>query len=117
MSSQPSKLYEESSEVKVTVRPGMALEKMSKEAFSAPDRFWAEQARGLDWHRQWDRVLDWNPPFARWFSGGLLNASVNCLDRHVTTDTKNKAAIIWESESGESRTLTYFQLYRLVNRF
>lgn len=117
MSSQPSKLYEESSEVKVTVRPGMVLEKMSKEAFSAPDRFWAEQARGLDWHRQWDRVLDWNPPFARWFSGGLLNASVNCLDRHVTTDTKNKAAIIWESESGESRTLTYFQLYRLVNRF
>lgn len=116
-SGQPSKLYEKSSEVKVTVRPGMALEKMSKEALSDPEKFWAEQARGLDWHRQWDRVLDWNPPFARWFSGGLLNASVNCLDRHVATETKNKAAIIWESESGESRTLTYFQLYRHVNRF
>ncbi len=117
LSGPPSKLYEESSEVKVTVRPGMALEDMSKEALSDPEKFWAEQARGLDWHRQWDRVLDWNPPFARWFSGGLLNASVNCLDRHVTTETKNKAAIIWESESGESRTLTYFQLYRYVNRF
>ncbi|MEO9362749.1 MAG: acetate--CoA ligase [Nitrososphaera sp.] len=117
MSGPPSKLYEESSEVKVTVRSGMALEKMCREALSCPEKFWAEQARGLDWHRQWDRVLDWNPPFARWFSGGLLNASVNCLDRHVATDAKNKAAIIWESESGESRTLTYFQLYRQVNRF
>ncbi|HVX01766.1 MAG TPA: acetate--CoA ligase [Nitrososphaera sp.] len=119
MSSSPSKLYEEASEVKITVRPGMALERMSKEALTYPDKFWAEQARGLDWHRQWDSVLDWNPPFARWFSGGLLNASVNCLDRHVVAagDTKNKAAIIWESESGESRTLTYFQLYRYVNKF
>jgi acetyl-CoA synthetase len=116
-SGKPSKLYEESSGVKVTVRPGTALEDMSKEALSDPEKFWAKQARGLDWHRPWDRVLDWNPPFARWFSGGLLNASVNCLDRHIATDVKNKAAIIWESESGESRTLTYFQLYRLVNRF
>jgi acetyl-CoA synthetase len=115
--SRPSKLYEESSELKVIVRPGIALEKMSREALLEPEKFWAEQARGLSWHRQWDKVLEWNPPFARWFSGGLLNASVNCLDRHVATETKNKAAIIWESESGESRTLTYFQLYRYVNKF
>ncbi|MGI0006340.1 MAG: AMP-binding protein, partial [Nitrososphaera sp.] len=115
--SEPSKLYEESSALKVTVRPGKALEEFSALALADPDKFWAQQARSLVWHRQWDRVLDWNPPFARWFTGGLLNASVNCLDRHIATDAKNKAAIIWESESGESRTLTFFQLYRLVNRF
>jgi acetyl-CoA synthetase len=71
----------------------------------------------LIWFKEWDHILDWNPPFARWFAGGHLNASVNCLDRHINTDTKNKAAIIWESESGETRTLSYFQLYRQVNKF
>ncbi len=117
MSGQPSKIYEESSGRKITVQPGKVLEKMSKEALSDPEKFWGEQAKSLVWHRQWDSVLEWRPPFARWFSGGLLNASVNCLDRHVMTDAKNKAAIIWESEAGESRTLTYYQLYRYVNRF
>lgn len=117
MSSQPSKIYEESSGRKVTVQPGKLLDKVSKEALADPEAFWGKQARNLVWHRQWDRVLEWSPPFARWFTGGLLNASVNCLDRHIDTDTKNKAAIIWESEAGESRTLTYYQLYRYVNRF
>lgn len=117
MSDEPSRIYEESSGRKVTVRPGRLLEKVSKEALADPEAFWGEQAKSLVWHRQWDSVLEWNPPFARWFSGGLLNASVNCLDRHVNTETKNKAAIIWESEAGESRTLTYYQLYRYVNRF
>ncbi|WP_337863854.1 AMP-binding protein [Nitrososphaera sp.] len=115
--SQPSKLYEESSGLKITVRPGQALEKMAREALADPEKFWGEQAKNLVWHRQWDRVLEWDPPFARWFAGGMLNASVNCLDRHMNTEAKNKAAIIWESESGESRTLTYFQLFRYVNRF
>jgi acetyl-CoA synthetase len=115
--SEPSRLYEESAELKVTVRPGKALEEFSARALADPEKFWAGQAKNLAWHRQWDRVLEWNPPFARWFTGGLLNASVNCLDRHMNGETKNKAAIIWESESGESRTLTYFQLYRAVNRF
>lgn len=82
-----------------------------------PEKFWADQARNLSWSKEWDRVLDWKPPFARWFVGGRLNASVNCLDRHMHTDTKNKAAIIWEGESGETRTLSYFQLYRQVNKF
>lgn len=117
MSDVPSKLYEESGKLKVTVKPGRLLEKVSKEALSDPEKFWSEQARNLVWSRQWDRVLEWNPPFARWFAGGLLNASVNCLDKHMNSETKNKAAIIWESETGESRTLTYFQLYRHVNRF
>jgi acetyl-CoA synthetase len=100
----------------MSVQPGRLLEKVSREALSDPEKFWGEQAKSLVWDRQWDSVLGWKPPFARWFSGGLLNASVNCLDRHVSTDTKNKAAIIWESEAGESRTLTYYQLYKQVNR-
>jgi acetyl-CoA synthetase len=103
--------------MKVSVRTGKHLEKISKEALAEPDRFWADQARNLIWFKEWDHVLEWNPPFARWFVGGNLNASVNCLDRHINTDTKNKAAIIWESESGETRTLSYFQLYRQVNKF
>ena len=112
------KLYEESGGMKVSVRPGRQIEKVSQEALADPEKFWAEQAGSLVWSRQWDRVLEWNPPFARWFTGGLLNASVNCLDRHVDTDdNKNKAAIIWEGENGETRTLTYFQLYMQVNRF
>ena len=115
--SSPSKLYEKSGKMKVSITPGKRLEKISKEALAEPDKFWATQARNLVWFKEWNRVLDWNPPFARWFVGGQLNASVNCLDRHINTDTKNRAAIIWESESGETRTLSYFQLYRQVNKF
>ncbi|MGI0049968.1 MAG: acetate--CoA ligase [Nitrososphaera sp.] len=115
--SSPSKLYEESGKIKISVRPGRRLEKISKEALAEPEKFWADQARNLVWSKEWDRVLDWQPPFAKWFVGGQLNASVNCLDRHVKTDTKNKAAIIWEGEGGETKTLSYFQLYRQVNKF
>ena len=61
-----------------------------------------------------DQVLDWKPPHAKWFVGGKLNASVNCLDRHVRTARRNKAALIWEGEPGDRRTLTYFDLYREV---
>jgi acetyl-CoA synthetase len=113
----PSKIYEESGKIKISVRPGRRLEKISKQALAEPEKFWADQARNLVWSKEWDRVLDWQPPFAKWFVGGQLNASVNCLDRHVKTDTKNKAAIIWEGEGGETRTLSYFQLYRQVNKF
>jgi acetyl-CoA synthetase len=115
--SSPSKLYEKSGKIKISVQPGRRLEKISKQALAEPEKFWADQARNLVWSKEWDRVLDWQPPFARWFVGGQLNASVNCLDRHVKTDTKNKAAIIWEGEGGETRTLSYFQLYRQVNKF
>jgi acetyl-CoA synthetase len=82
-----------------------------------PEGFWAQQAETLRWSRKWDRVLEWNPPFVKWFSGGTLNISENCLDRHVTTWRKNKAAIIWEGEPGETRTLTYQELLREVGRF
>ena len=67
--------------------------------------------------RPWTQVLDWQPPHARWFVGGQINASVNCLDRHVRTARRNKAAIIWEGEPGDRRTLTYFDLHRQVNQF
>ena len=98
-------------------RGSQSIDKVSRSASDQPEEFWSKQARELSWFKEWDRALDWKPPFARWFPGGLLNASVNCLDRHVLTENKNRAAVIWEGENGESRTLTYFQMYKLVNRF
>jgi acetyl-CoA synthetase len=82
-----------------------------------PERFWDSCARDLVWTRPWKKVLDWRPPKARWFVGGKLNASVNCLDRHLGTAVGNKAAILWEGEPGEERTLTYAQLFRETCRF
>jgi len=79
--------------------------------------FWAEAARSLDWFKPWDKVLEWNPPIAKWFTGGKINVSYNCLDRHVKTWRRNKAALIWEGEPGEERVLTYADLYREVNKF
>ena len=83
-----------------------------------PQKFWAELAeQELHWFQKWDTVLDWQPPFAKWFVGGKINISYNCLDRHLTTWRKNKAALIWEGEPGDSRTLTYAQLHREVCQF
>ncbi|MGH8698188.1 MAG: AMP-binding protein, partial [Burkholderiales bacterium] len=79
--------------------------------------YWADWARQLDWMRPWDRVLEWRPPHAKWFSGGRLNASANCLDRHVRAGRDGKVALIWEGEPGEVRRLTYRQLHDEVNRF
>ncbi len=81
------------------------------------EAFWAEQAAKLDWFKPWDKVLEWDPPHAKWFVGGKLNASYNCLDRHIKNGLRNKAAIIWEGEPGEQRTLTYWDLYRDTNKF
>jgi acetyl-CoA synthetase len=84
-------------------------------AAADPAAFWAELAeQELHWFQPWDTVLDWQPPVAKWFTGGKINISYNCLDRHLTTDRKNKAALIWEGEPGDSRTLTYAQLHREV---
>ncbi len=84
-------------------------------AASDPQAFWAELAtQELHWFQNWDTVLDWQPPFAKWFVNGKINISYNCLDRHLTTWRKNKAALIWEGEPGDSRTLTYAQLHREV---
>src|SRR5919199_1131894 len=114
-SSNPSKIYEESEKIKVSLE-GKKLDKIRKQAFENSEEFWAEHAKYLKWFKQWDKVLDWNPPFAKWFVGGKLNASVNCLDRHIDSDAKNKVAIIWEGENGESSSFTYYQLYRSVNK-
>jgi len=82
-----------------------------------PEAFWAGFASELEWSSPWTHVLDWNPPHAKWFVGGTLNASVNCVDRHARGPRRNKAALIWEGEPGERRTLTYWDLYRQVSQF
>jgi acetyl-CoA synthetase len=88
-----------------------------REAEEDFEGFWARFAAELEWMRPWNRVLDWQPPHAKWFVGGSLNASVNCVDRHVRGPRRNKAAIIWEGEPGDRRTLTYQDLYRDVSQF
>jgi acetyl-CoA synthetase len=88
-----------------------------EEAARDPEAFWATFARELEWSAPWTTVLDWNPPHAKWFVGGKINASVNCLDRHLRSARRNKAAIIWEGEPGDRRTLTYFDLHREVCQF
>ena len=82
-----------------------------------PEGFWASFASELEWFTPWTKVLDWKPPHAKWFVGGTINASVNCVDRHVRGPRRNKAALIWEGEPGDRRTLTYFDLYRQVGQF
>jgi acetyl-CoA synthetase len=86
-------------------------------AAASPESFWEEWARELEWYEPWDRVLDWTPPRARWFDGGKLNAAHNCLDRHLAAGRRNKAALIWEGEPGDTRTYTYWDLHREVSRF
>jgi acetyl-CoA synthetase len=79
--------------------------------------FWAKVAGELDWFVAWNRVLDWKVPDAKWFTGGKLNVSYNCLDRQIRGARRNKAALIWVGEPGDRRTLTYWDLYREVNKF
>src|SRR5262244_683917 len=92
-------------------------EALYKESVDEPDKFWSRIANELHWFKKWNNVLEWNCPWAKWFVGGEINLSYNCLDRHVATWRKNKAAIIWESEPGEIRVLTYQQLLREVSKF
>jgi acetyl-CoA synthetase len=88
------------------------------EASTDPEAFWARQARELlTWSRDFDRVLEWDPPFAKWFVGGTLNVSVNCLDRHVDAGRGDKVAFHWEGEPGDTRTITYADLLAEVQRF
>ena len=88
-----------------------------EEADRDHEGFWAKFASELEWSRPWDTVCEWTPPTVKWFLGGQINASVNCVDRHVRTARRNKAALIWEGEPGDRRTLTYWDLYQDVNRF
>lgn len=109
----PSPLFSKSAHV----RDAAIYEK----AAADPESFWAEWAKQLNWIKPWKSVLQWKPPHAKWFLGGKLNVSVNCVDRHVFGEAginrRNKAAIVWEGEPGDSRTLTYWDLYREVNKF
>jgi acetyl-CoA synthetase len=88
-----------------------------RRAEADPEAYWAEQAATLDWFTPFTKVLEWEPPRARWFTGGKLNAAYNCIDRHLTSARRNKAALIFEGEPGDRRTLTYWDLYIEVSRF
>ncbi len=88
---------------------------LQDDASTDPEGFWAREAANLTWTKPWKTVMEWTPPHVTWFAGGELNASVNCVDRHIHGPRRNKAALIWEGEPGDRRTLTYWDLYREVN--
>src|SRR5579871_1695595 len=88
---------------KAHVKSLAEYEALWKKAKDDPEKFWAEQAQALTWFRKWDKVLQWNEPFAKWFVGGKINATFNCLDRHLAAGRGNKAALIWEGEPGDTR--------------
>ena len=91
-------------------------EKAYKESIADPEKFWEGIAKELHWFSPWNKVLEWNYPWAKWFLGGTCNISYNCLDRHVNSWRKNKVAVIWVGEEGEERIYTYAELYRQVNK-
>src|SRR3954468_4300895 len=110
---KPSKEFAKNSRINSFAQ----YQKLYRESIRQPDKFWTREARELTWRAPWKTALKWKPPFAQWFVGGKLNVSENCLDRHLQTHRRNKAAIIWEGEPGENRTLTYQQLHHQVCRF
>src|SRR3954467_11854762 len=92
-------------------------DKIYEQAARDPERFWADQARELKWIKPWSKVLEWRPPHAKWFTGGKINVAANCIDRHLKGARKDKAALIWEGEPGDEKTLTYSDLHREVSKF
>jgi len=92
-------------------------EQLAREAEDNPEGFWGRMAEEIEWFEKYNRVLEWSPPFAKWFVGGKLNISHNCIDRHLRGWRKNKAAIVWEGEPGDARVLTYQDLHREVCKF
>jgi len=107
---KPSKEFSKAAHIKSLAE----YKKLHAESIKNPQKFWATQAKDLLWQKKWSKVLDWKIPFAKWFVGGKLNVSENCLDRHLDGPRRNKAAIIWEGEPGEKRVITYHQLHREV---
>jgi len=110
---KPSKEFSK----KARIQSMAEYKKLWEESIKKPDKFWAREAAELKWNKKWSKVLEWKEPFAKWFVGGKLNVSENCLDRHLDGPHKNKAAIIFEGEPGERRVITYQQLHRDVCRF
>ncbi len=105
---------------KAHIKSMQEYEELYKRSIEDPEGFWAEMAESmLVWHKKWNKVLEYNfhKPEIKWFIGGKLNVSVNCLDRYINTQTRNKAALIWEADDGSYKTYTYQQLYYEVNRF
>src|SRR6266513_5214444 len=107
----------ESFSQKACIKSMAELERLRTEASEDPASFWARMAEELHWFKKWDTVLKWQAPHAEWFVGGKINISYNCLDRHLSTWRRNKAALIWEGEPGDQRTFTYQQLHSEVCRF
>ena len=94
-----------------------SYDEVSERAASNPEAYWEKEASELEWFEPWHQVLDWQAPFAKWFLGAKCNIVHNCLDRHLKTWRRNKLALIWESETGEHRSYSYFALHREVTRF
>jgi len=102
---------------KARIKSMAQYKKIWNESIKNPEKFFAREAKELTWQKPWKKVLDWKVPYAKWFVGGQLNVSENCLDRHLDGPRRTKAAIMWEGEPGEKRVLTYQQLHREVCRF
>ncbi|MCI0680924.1 MAG: acetate--CoA ligase [Gemmataceae bacterium] len=102
---------------KAHIKSQAEYEAMWQRAHDDPEGFWAEQAASLSWFKKWDKVHEWNEPFAKWFLGGKINVCYNCVDRHAEGARRNKPAILWEGEPGDTRVLTYADLHREVRKF
>ncbi len=117
---QENRLFPPSAEFSqnATIKSFEEYQQLYAKAKADPQAFWAQLAeKELHWFEKWSEILDWQPPFAKWFVNGKINICYNCIDRHLTTWRRNKAAIIWEGEPGDSRTITYEQLHREVCQF
>jgi acetyl-CoA synthetase len=117
--SREHRLFRPSAEFKAQANLGSdtAYKRLYAESVNSPEKFWDRQAKEhLVWRKPYKKVLDWQPPHAKWFVGGKLNVSENCLDRHLGTARENKAALIFEGEPGDVRTITYKQLHFHVCR-
>jgi acetyl-CoA synthetase len=109
---KPSKEFSRKARVKSLAQ----YRQLWEESVKRPDKFWAREAAELLWNKKWTKVLDWKVPFAKWFVGGELNVSHNCLDRHVQAGDGDRVAYHWEGEPGDTRTITYAQLQTEVCR-
>jgi len=114
-----SATYKPSAEFSKKARIGSmaAYEKLYKSSIEKPEKFWGSEAKELHWQKPFTKVLEWKCPDAKWFTGGKINVAENCVDRHAKGPRANKAAIIFEGEPGDTRTITYAQLHREVCQF
>ncbi len=107
----------EAFKAKARLNDKMAYNRLYRQSLDEPDTFWGNVANELHWFEPWDKVREWHEPFVKWFIGGKTNLAYNCLDRHLNSWRRNKAAIIWEGEPGDQRVLTYQDLHREVSKF